>query len=293
MQLEDLKIWVNLAETKSFSECARLNFLSQPAVSQKLKRLEAEFGSPLLERRGRSLSPTPAGEILYEESLKILNQYQSLIGRLKFLTGTIQGTLKVATIYSIGLYELNPCVKKFLKKYPGVDLDIGFNHSPKIYQDLLEHRIEIGFVAYPKEHPRLKIIPFKNDSLILVTPPQHPLARFKQIDIRKIAGYEFIGFKGGMPTREALDEIFKKYQVQVKIIMEFDNIETVKQAVEIGAGISILPSITVKKEIQHGLLKGLPFSNARLLRPLGMVVRGHELLSSPAGKFIEEVTRSY
>ncbi|OGB90448.1 hypothetical protein A2625_00670 [candidate division WOR-1 bacterium RIFCSPHIGHO2_01_FULL_53_15] len=292
MQLEDLKIWVDLAETKSFSECAWLNFLTQPAISQKFKRLEAEFGSPLLARSGKIIDLSPAGKILYEESRKILNAYQLLCSRLKSLSGTVQGTLKVATIYSIGLYELNPCIKHFLKKFPGVDLDISFSHSPKIYQDLLERRIEIGFVAYPKEQPRLKIIPFKNDSLILVTPPRHPLARYKRIEINKISGFEFIGFKKDIPTREALDKIFKKHRVEAKVKMEFDNIETVKQAVEIGAGISILPSATVKKEIAHGLLKGIRFSNARLPRPLAAVIRSGETLSPPAENFLKEMIRA-
>ena len=289
MQLEDLKVWVDLAETKSFSECARLNFLTQPAISQKLKRLETEFGAPLLARSGKRIELTTAGKLLYEESRKIFNAYQGLRSRLKSLAGVVQGTLKIATIYSIGLYELNPCLKHFLKKFPAVDLDVSFSHSPKIYQDLLERRIEIGFVAYPKEHSRLKILPFKNDNLILVTPPRHPLARHKQIKINKISGFEFIGFKKDIPTRVALDKIFKKYHVEAKVKLEFDNIETVKQAVEIGAGISILPSVTVKKEIDHGLLKGVHFSNVRLPRPLAAIIRRTEPLSPPAENFIKEL----
>ena len=293
MRLEDIKIWLDLVETRSFSKCAQLNFLTQPAVSQKIKHFENEFGMPLLVRGGKSFNLTAAGKIFYEESQKIAAQYQALSSRIRSLSGTVQGTLKVASIYSIGLYELNTCLKHFMKKYPRVDLNLEFSHSPKIYQDLLEGRIEVGFVAYPKEQPRLKIIPFSSDHLILVTPPRHPLSRFRRIDLCKINDFEFVGFKEDIPTRAALDEIFKKYRVQIKPVLEFDNLETIKQAVEIGAGISILPSITVKKEIQHGMLKGISFSNARFLRPLGMVVRSNEPLSSPAGKFVEEMAKSY
>ncbi|MBI5399656.1 LysR family transcriptional regulator [Candidatus Saganbacteria bacterium] len=289
MHIEDCKIWLDLVDTQSFSRCAELNFLTQPAISQKIKQLEKEFGAPLFMRRGKSFHLTAAGKLLQEESRKIFNGYQNLFSRINAMAGTVQGILKIATIYSIGLYELSDVIKKIIEKYPLVRLDIDFSHAAKIYQDLLDEKIDIGVVSYPKERGNVKKIIFHQDDLILVTHPKHPFAKVKKINIRKLNGLDFIGFEETVPTAQAIRDIFEKYNVQVKTKMAFDNIELIKRAIEINAGVSILPSITVKHEIEHRLLKGIGFANQRFLRPLGIITKKDRPLTTAAQKFIAEL----
>jgi len=288
MQIEDLKIWVDLINTQNFSKCAELNFVSQPAISQKVKLLEKRYGTPLLLRSGKRVLPTHAGKILYNESKEIIEIYKSLSAKVKSSSGVVHGTIKIATIYSIGLYELNDIIRNFLNKYPSIHADMEFSQNSRIYQDILNGRIDLGFVAYPEEHPCIKTIHFKNEKLVLVANPKNNLSKFKKIDIRKLNNCEFIGFNEGIPTGDKIVELFKTHHVKVITKMKFENIELIKRAVEINLGVSILPSITVETEIKHRLLSGIPFANNEFLRPLAIVFKKDKVLSLAEEKFIEE-----
>ncbi|MEK7375909.1 MAG: LysR family transcriptional regulator, partial [Candidatus Margulisiibacteriota bacterium] len=284
------KIFVDFVNTKSCSKCAELNFVSQPAVSQKIKQIESEFKTPLFIRNKKSVKLTPAGKILYDESQKIVGQYQSLLQKIKSLSGVVQGTLKIASIYSVGLYRLNEDVKNFIKKYPAVHLDMELSHSSKVYESILNETADLGFVAYPRQHPCVDVIPYKEEEMVLVTHPDNPLGKFKKIDIGKINDHDFVGFEPGVPTGDAIRNMLKSRHVNVKIKMEFDSIEIIKRATEIGEGVSILPKKAVEREVEHGLLNSVAFAKEKLLRPIAIVIKKNRIPSIAAQKFIEEVT---
>lgn len=290
MRIDDLKIFIDLANTQSFSKCAEINFLTQPAVSQKIKQMENEFKTPLIVRNKRNIRLTYAGKIFYDKSRRIVDEYRDLFSNIKSLSGVVHGTVKVAAIYSVGLYELNESIKNFIKKYPSVHLDIEFSQSSKIYENIANESIDLGFIAYPQDHPGIEIIPFKKEELVLVTHPSHHLAKHKSIEIAKINNCNFIGFEDGVPTGDAVKDILKKNHINVKIKMEFDNIELIKRAVEINQGISILPSITVKEEVRHKLLNSIPLLDLNILRPLAIVIKKNHTLSLAAQKFIDEAS---
>jgi DNA-binding transcriptional LysR family regulator len=145
-------------------------------------------------------------------------------------------------------------------------------------------------VAYPQNHKQLEILPFHDDILILVVSPEHPLADCKAVDIEDIAGQKFIGFEPDIPTRKATDLIFREAKVESEPIMEFDNVETVKRAVEINAGIAILPQTTVVREVAQGLLKVIPFKSKVYKRPLALIHRKGRVLTPAMRKLIELLT---
>jgi DNA-binding transcriptional LysR family regulator len=135
-----------------------------------------------------------------------------------------------------------------------------------------------GIVAYPARRSGVDILPFKSDELVLVCPPDHPLAGFQRIDLRKLTGQRYIAFDRDIPTRRAIDRILRENAVHVTVAMEFDNIETIKRAIEIGTGISILPRMTVEREVALGALTVVPFAKPSHSRPLGILVkRGREI----------------
>jgi DNA-binding transcriptional LysR family regulator len=278
MQIESLKVFCDVVESQSFSKAAVLNFVSQSAVSQQIRSLEEKYDQKLIERGKRNLTPTQAGQFLYEAAKEILARLEALEQRVQKISRSVSGTVRVATIYSVGLHEMHPYLSEFMRRFPGVHVRVEYDRSNRIYDAVASNAIDIGIVAYPARRSGVDILPFKSDELVLVCPPGHPLGGFQRIDLRKLTGQPYIAFDRDIPTRRAIDRILRENAVHVSIAMEFDNIETIKRAIEIGTGISILPRMTVEREAALGALQVVPFAKPSHSRPLGILVkRGREI----------------
>jgi len=256
-------------------------------VSQQIRTLEERYGRRLLERTRGNVQLTPAGEILYQACKEIVQRYQELDARLQAMANVVAGTVRVATVHSVGLYELPGQIKRYLKAYPQVNLHVEYSRPNRIYEDCLLGAVDVGVVAYPRAHKGLDVIPLASDRLVLICPPEHAFARRRRIDIRALDGQSFIAFERDIPSRQALDRIFRQNKVKVRIAMEFDNIETIKRSVEIGAGVSIVPLLSVEREIETGALAQVHFSRQNYLRPLGLIMRRNHALSAPAERLVE------
>ena len=287
MNIETLKVFCDLVESRSFSRAAVRNSITQSAVSQQVKNLETRFKTPLLRRDGKALSPTPAGRMFYERSRTILESFEQMQLEIQSIGQDMVGSVRVATIYSVGLYEISVVVKSFLKQYPKVNLHVEYSKSARVYEDCLRGVIDLGIVTYPEMRRGLRIIPLPADQLILICAPDHPLAKRRQIDIGQLNGEKYVAFEKGLASQRALDQIFRECDIEVHTVMEFDNIETIKRSVEIGAGVSIVPLLSVQKEVQNGLLAQVGFTNKNFYRPLGIIVRTKAPISPAARKFIE------
>jgi len=286
MQIESLKVFCDLAETESFTKAAQINSVTQSAVSQQISALERTFKSLLIERSKKKFRLTREGQTLYEYSKQIIQTYESLHSKLQELKDIISGTIRVATIYSIGLHDLPPYVKKFMKSYPTVNIHVEYRRANQVYEDVLGNVVDLGLVAYPTRDPKLEIVPLRKEPLVLITHPQHPFARQKSVKLKALAGQKVIGFEPDIPTRKALDKILKEYGVEVKHVMEFDNVETVKRAVEIDAGISIVPQGTVLQEIAKQTLVAVPIDDGDFFRPLAAIYKKNKVLSPAMKQFL-------
>src|SRR5499426_3100082 len=249
MQIESLKVFCDLAETESFTKAAQINHVTQSAVSQQISSLERQFKSLLIERSKKKFRLTREGQVLYDFSKQIIQTYDALHSKLQEIKDIISGTIRVATIYSIGLHDLPPYIKRFMKEYPTVNIHVEYRRANQVYDDVLGNVVDLGLVAYPSRDPKLEVVPLRKDPLVLICHPQHPFAKSKTIKLKNISGQKFIGFEPDIPTRKALDKILKESGIEVQTVMEFDNIETVKRAVEIDAGISIVPQSTISQEV--------------------------------------------
>src|SRR5437867_2057600 len=239
MQIETLKVFCDLAETESFTKAAQINNVTQSAVSQQISALERTFKSLLIERSKKKFRLTREGQVLYDYSKQVIATYDALHNKLQEIKDIISGTIRVATIYSIGLHDLPPYLKKFLKAYPTVNVHVEYRRSNQVVEDVLSNVVDLGLVAYPQKDSKLEIVPLRKELMVLICHPAHPLAKNKTIKIGVITGQKFVGFEPDIPTRKALDRILRERGVTVDHVMEFDNIETVKRAVEIEAGVSI------------------------------------------------------
>jgi DNA-binding transcriptional LysR family regulator len=287
MHLETLKVFCDVVETRSFSIAASQNYVTQSAVSQQIRMLEEKYGKQLLERTRNNVQLTPAGEILYQVSKEIVQRYGELEARLQAVAKVVAGTVRVATVHTIGLYELSAQLKRFLKAYPQVQLQLEYSRSNKIYDDALKGGIDLGIVAYPTRRPGITMIPFREDRLVLVCSPQHALAKHKQVSIKKLDGEALVGFDRDIPTRKETDRVFRRHGIEARYVMELDNVEIMKRVVEIGIGIAILPEHAVRPEVRGGTLAAVQMADEVFLRPLGIIHRSGKHFSPAATKFLE------
>jgi DNA-binding transcriptional LysR family regulator len=289
MQIETLKIFCDLVETQSFSQAAERNFVTQSAVSQQVRGLEEKFKRRLLERvRGRrDVRLTDAGRSFYEESRNVLAAYEGLQERVRSLDGTVSGTVRVATVYSIGLHELPPVVRRFMELYPSAKIDLEYSRTTRIMRDVLSGAIELGLVAYPEKRRGLTVIPLQGDRLVLICPPSHPLALRKRVKASELSGHDFVLFERDIPTRRATDKILKAHGVTVHRAAEFDNIETIKRAVEVGFGLAIVPRPSVLDEQKSGQLAVVALAEPEWTRTVGIIHRSDRTLGMAARKFID------
>lgn len=286
MQIESLKVFCDLAETESFTKAAQINSVTQSAVSQQISSLERQFKSLLIERSKKKFRLTREGQVLYDYSKQIIQTYDGLHSKLQEIKDIISGTIRVATIYSIGLHDLPPYIKRFLKDYPTVHVHVEYRRANQVYDDVFSNVVDLGLVAYPTKDAKLEIVSLRKDPLVLICHPQHPFAKQKSIKLKAIADQKFIGFEPDIPTRKAIDKVLKEQLVEVKTVMEFDNIETVKRAVEIDAGVSIVPQGTISQEVSKQTLTAIPIEDAELFRPLAAIYKKGKVLSPAMRQFI-------
>lgn len=287
MQVENFKIFADLVETKSFSKSAKLNGITQSAVSQQARAMERHFKTLLIDRSQKQFQLTREGMRVYEAAKEVLHQYEKLLSELQEMKKVISGTIRISTIYSIGLHELPPYIKKFLHDYPSVNVRVEYRRSNLVYEDILHNSVDFGLVAFPVKVRQIEMIPFRNDHLVLITHPAHTLAKVGEVQLQTLAGQKFIGFDPDIPTRKAVDQIFRENRIEIEPVMEFDNIETVKRAVEIDAGVAIVPQATILQEVKQGSLAAIHFKGKEFTRPLAILHRKGRVLTPAMKKFIE------
>ena len=287
MQIENFKIFADLVETKSFSKSAKLNGITQSAVSQQARAMERHFKTLLIDRSQKQFQLTREGQRVYDAAKEVLHNYEKLLSELQEMKRVISGTIRISTIYSIGLHELPPFIKKFLHDFPAVNVRVEYRRSNLVYEDILHNAVDFGLVAFPVKQRQIEVLPFREDHLVLITHPQHVLAKRADLEVKDLAGHRFIGFDPDIPTRKAVDIIFREHKLEIEPVMEFDNIETVKRAVEIDHGIAIVPQATVQQEQKQGTLAVLPFKGRDFTRPLAILHRKGRVLTPAMKKFIE------
>src|SRR5258707_6557567 len=188
MQIQSLKVFCDLTETESFTKAAQINGVTQSAVSQQISSLERQFKSLLIERSKKKFRLTREGQVLYDYSKQIIATYDALHSKLQEIKDIISGTIRVATIYSIGLHDLPPYLKKFLKAYPTVNVHVEYRRANQVYEDVMSNVVDLGLVAYPTRDNKLEIYPLRKDLMMLICHPQHALAKAKSVSLRDIAG---------------------------------------------------------------------------------------------------------
>jgi DNA-binding transcriptional LysR family regulator len=292
MHIQNFKTFCDLVETKSFSKAARLNEVTQSAVSQQLKVMESHYDMLIIDRNQKKFRLTPQGTVLYSTFKEILVLYEKLNCEIQEMRNIVSGTIQISTVNSIGLHELPPYLKSFIKDFPSVNARVEYRRANLVYEDVLHGSSDIGLVAFPVNHKELTTINFAQDELVVAMNPEHSLAKKKTLSISDLRGEEFICFERDIPTRKATDEMLSNAGVDISVVMEFDNVETVKRALEINAGIAILPRHTVLNETDRKQLVAIKLDNGIHVRPLAIIHKKNRILTPALRSFVELMKNS-
>lgn len=280
-------MFYNVARLKSFSRGAQENHVSQSAASQAVHQLEENLGVTLIDRSHRPWQLTDAGKMFYEECHEIIDRYDALERKIKRLHEDASAELTVACIYSVGLRHMSDYVKRFNRFYPKTKIHLEYLHPDQVYQNVREGRDDIGIVSFPQGGRDLLVIDWKVEEMVVACHPDHPLACFRKVKLSQVADEKFVGFDRNLVIRREVDRFLKRYDVKVDVVLEFDNIEAIKRAVEINSGISILPRPTLDREVATGTLAAIPFSKLELVRPLGIIHRRGRKLNYNVQRFVD------
>ena len=289
MHLKTLKVFCDVVGRKSFSRAASENGISQSRASQAVHQLEEHLGVQLIDRSKRPFVLTAAGALFYDGSRQLLQRYDALEEQVQMLWQDVGGRVTIASIYSIGLYYMNHFVERHREQAAQTIVHLEYQTPAGVYDMVESDQADFGLVSYPKKSRTISMTPWWDEPMLLVCSPDHPLARSHSIKLSDLAGQRMIGFTHDLQIRRELDRLLHAARVHVDVAMEFDNIETLKRALEIHAGSSILPEPTVRREVESGSLIAIPIHGNRLVRPVGIIRRRGRILGSAAQHCLEHL----
>ncbi|MFN7922849.1 MAG: LysR family transcriptional regulator [Bryobacteraceae bacterium] len=292
MTIEHLQLFRDVATSRSISKGAELNGLSQSAVSQHLQEVERQLGVQLVDRSTRPLTLTHSGRLYQDFCREAVRLYQQFQTELENVKGKVEGVCRVASIYSVGLSELDELEKQFSVRFPGAELEIEHLRPERVYEAVLDDRADLGLVSYPESRRGLNVIPWRKEHMVLAVAPEHPLASRTEVGPEDLDGVDYVGFDDDLPVSRDVKRYLKEAGVEVNQVRHFDNIHSMKEAVSIGAGVSILPEPILRPDVASGRLRTVALRAPGLSRPLGILHAKRKGLNRATRSFLAMLQES-
>jgi DNA-binding transcriptional LysR family regulator len=268
LNLHHLRVFASVAEQGSFTRAAGALRLSQPAVSKAVRELEQQTGMPLFERAGRATRLTAAGAALFARARELFAVAQTAEEELRALRGLEGGVLRVGASTTIATWLLPPYLARFREAHPGVALHVSSANTRSIAHALLERRLDIALVEGPVRHPRIEVVPWREDELVIIAPVTHHLARRRNIRLTSIAGEPFIVREPGSGTRRVAERALAAQGVEIRVALQLGSTEAIKQAVAAGLGLAIVSRFAAADQVALGRLAAIGVREAALGRTL-------------------------
>lgn len=284
-----LKLFCTVVETKSFSKTSQIVHLSQPAVSMQIQALEEFFETKLFDRSKDTINLTPTGEILYKEAKHVLKHYMNMEKRIAKITGRIKGGITVGASTTIGNYMLPRIITDFKSKYPKIKITLLIGNTKRIEELLNSQLIDFGLVEGEIAKTTLKVEPIISDELVLVVSSHHPLARKKILSIIDIMREPFIIREEGSGTRQKIEAFLARYGFSsdnLRIALTLGSTESIKLAVEAGAGMAILSKWAVRKEIEDGRMNSITFREGNIIRNFSLIIHSKKDITHTIEEFL-------
>ncbi|GIU74697.1 MAG: transcriptional regulator [Bryobacteraceae bacterium] len=286
MDLDQLQLFRDIAQTRSISRGAAMNGLTQSAASQAVQEMERRLGVQLLDRSRRPLVVLPAGQLLYDFARDVLRRRQDLLAQLEELKNEPGSAVRIAAIYSVGLNQMSRLEEQFRQRMPGVRIEVSYLRPEKVYQAVAEDRVDLGLVSYPSSTREVAAIPWKEEPMVMACNPHHRLAGRERISVAELSGEAFIGFDEDLPISREIERFLREHGVRVQVPLRFDNIQSMKEALRIEPAVAILPLPMLEDDVAEGRLVAVPLAEP-LTRPLGVLQRRRKVLTRAARAFLD------
>jgi len=287
MNLKSLKIFCDIISRRSFSRAAEDNGISQSGASQVVGQLEGRLGVQLIERSRRPLVPTREGQVFFDGCRKLIARYDALEDEVRTLHEDVAGRVRVAAIYSVGLHHMSRYVQEFMSRHPKANVRLEYLHPDRVLESVEQGQADIGIVSYPRSTRTIEAEPWREEPIVLVCAPGNPFAGRVEMALKELHGQRMVGFDPDLVIRHELDRAIAAHGAEPNVVMEFDNIETIKRAVEIDAGVALLPEPTIGRELAAGTLSSVRIAADELVRPLGIIHSRNKPLAPTVRRFVE------
>jgi len=287
VNVETLSLYCDVIRSGSFSLGAAAHRISQSAASQAVRQLEEELGAQLIDRTKRPFMVTPEGRKFFDACVSLLEEFEKAKSEITQQKSAVSGTVRVAVIYSVGLQDMGFYTQQFTTRFPQAKIRLAYLHPAEVVEAIIADEADLGILSFPPPHRSLTILPWHDEPMVFVCHRTHRFARKRMIAARDLESENFVAFEKNLQIRKAIDKSLRQRGVRIEPQMEFDNIETIKQAIAIHSGVSILPKPSVSREIENGLLADVPLDMPDLVRPIGIIHRRQKLLTPTAAKLLE------
>lgn len=287
MEFRTLIYLVSLAEHGSFTAAARANFVTQPAISISLRKLEAELGTKLFDLRGRRVAFTGAGEVVLEYARRLIGLERELHREIEDLEGLTKGRIALGTIDAASVYVLPEIFSRFNEIYPGIDIHLEIDSTMPLLDKCASGTVDcvVGTLP-PGEFSGFDVFPIYRESLVIIAPCGHPIAGARPIAASKLSGHTFISFHEESFTRRIIEKVLEENGIQPRITMAIDSPEAIKNLVASGLGLAVLPERTVAGEIERGVLRRVRVRGIAFERRLGLFIPEERYLSTTVRAFL-------
>ena len=282
--LRQLRIFEAVAKHGSISRAANELGLTQPAVSMQIKQMEDQLGLVVVEQVGKKFALTEAGHELCFHAERIGNQIAALMTAMDQFRELERGVLRVAVV-STANYFLPPLIASFSKEFPGVRVSLRVANREAVLASVSSNEAELAIIGHTPERGDIVGQYFMDNPLVVIAAPNHPLAGFERLDLCQIEDEVLVVREQGSGTRAAMERFFVEHRVSYQNGCELNTNEAIKQAVQAGLGIGVVPAQTIELELQTGRLAVLPFEGFPIVRRWFVIHRGDKRLSSAALAF--------
>ncbi len=286
MDFDQLETFLEVARLSSFSRVAEKRFRTQPAISSQIRALEEEVGAKLLDRSGGKVSITASGKLFQKYAEETLEGRKGVLTAIAETERVPRGEIIVGANEGTCLHILPEVFAEFKKQYPDVAVNIKRSDYAKILESVIDNSVDFGVVSTPVTDPRLTVMLLHRDELIIIAPPQHPLAKMKSAAVADVAKFPLVLPKAGH-TRDALENLFHERRLKPRYAMELDSSELLKRFVAAEVGVGFIARSNVLEDVRANALVAIPISDAQVRRDLALVFRKDKALSRAALAFID------
>ncbi len=285
MDINQLEVLVTVSRERSFSRAAELLERTQPAVSQAIRRLEAEIGETLFDRSSKDGTLTFAGEVLVGYAKQMLNLRNAASGAIRDLRGLHKGKVTISANEHT-VFCLLPVIEAFRRRHPNIKIEVQRGVASRIPKEITAREVELGVISFKPNDETLRSVPILTDELRLIVAPGHPLGQKSSVSVKELGNEIFIAHNAVSPYRRKVIETFERNKTTLNIAVELPSLEAIKKLVETGAGVALVPKLAAAGEIESGRLLGLSVAELKLERKLNIVYRKNSVLSHAAEAFL-------